>query len=83
VLDESGAARAATGDRAMFNHVVVMDTQVIGRWKRTVTRDSVAIEMGLHAPYEAAVDIQALHAAAERHAAFLGLDLGRLTTRRY
>jgi hypothetical protein len=73
VLDVSGAARSQTQDGVPFNHVVVLDGQVAGHWKRTVKRRSVLVEAVLYAPFD---DRQAavLQATADRHAAFLGLD---------
>jgi Winged helix DNA-binding domain len=86
LLDVSGDARRTAGDRPVFNHVVIAGTQVAGHWKRTLNRDSVAIEVALYAPFHDRLDEAwhlALRAEAARHAAFLGLALGELTTRRY
>jgi hypothetical protein len=73
LLDVSGAARARGRDGVPFNHVVVLDGQVAGHWKRTVKRRSVLIEAVLYAPFDGR-QAAALQAAADRHAAFLGLD---------
>jgi len=80
LLDVSGAARSQPEDGVPFNHVVVLDGQVAGRWKRTLQRRSVLIEAVLHAPFD---DRQAaaLQAAADRHAAFLGLTATVTTSR--
>ncbi|HEY2957685.1 MAG TPA: winged helix DNA-binding domain-containing protein [Actinomycetota bacterium] len=72
LLDASGTARALTRDRPVFNHVVVLDTQVAGHWKRTVRKDSVEIEAALYEPFDRA-QARALQAAADRHGEFLGL----------
>jgi hypothetical protein len=72
VLDVSGAARARTRDRAVFNNVVILDSQVAGHWKRTVRKDSVVVEAALYEPFDDA-QARALQAAAERHGEFLGL----------
>lgn len=72
VLDLSGTARVLTGDRPVFNLVIILDSQVVGHWKRTLKRSAVIIETIL---YTALDDLQtrALHAAADRYGDFLGL----------
>jgi hypothetical protein len=72
LLDASGTARVLTRDRPVFNHVVVLDTQVAGHWKRTLRKDSVLIEAALYEEFDDA-QARALQAAADRHGAFLGL----------
>jgi len=72
VLDVAGAARWTAQDRPAFNLVVVLDSQVVGFWKRTMTKDSVVIHAALNRPFDAA-QLRALDAAASRHADFLGL----------
>ena len=72
LLDLSGAARAGTRDRPVFNGVVILDSQVAGHWKRTVSKESVLIEAALYPPFDGA-RAQALQAAADRHGDFLGL----------
>jgi len=72
LLDLSGAARPWPQGRPVFNHVVVLDSQVAGHWKRTLTKNAVVIETMLHTPFDDA-QREALQAAADRHGAFLGL----------
>jgi hypothetical protein len=72
VLDVSGAARSRPRDTVVFNHVVILDSQVAGHWKRTLKKDSVAIETALYTPFDDAQS-RALQAAADRHGEFLGL----------
>ncbi len=79
VLDASGTARASVGDRSIFNHVLILDSQVAGCWKRTLTRDTVSIEAKLYRPLSSAQH-EALHAAASAHAAFLGLTARVVTS---
>jgi hypothetical protein len=79
LLDVAGTARARTKDRAVFNHVVILDSQVAGHWKRTLKRGSVTIEAALYAPFDDA-QAAALQAAADRHGEFLGLPATVVTT---
>ncbi|HKE98096.1 MAG TPA: winged helix DNA-binding domain-containing protein [Actinomycetes bacterium] len=72
VLDLSGSARAISGERPVFNHVVVLDGQVAGHWRRTLKSGGVAIEAALYRPPDGDRR-RALQAAADRHGAFLGL----------
>jgi winged helix DNA-binding protein len=81
LLDLSGVARMTTRDRAVFNHVVILDSQVAGHWKRTVRTDSVSIEVALYHSFTEA-QTRALQAAADTHAAFLG-RAARLERTRY
>jgi hypothetical protein len=74
VLDVSGAARSRPRDQTVFNSIIILDGQVAGHWKRTVSKDSVIIEAALYAPFGDAQG-DALHAAAARHGDFLGLPV--------
>jgi len=72
LLDVSGAARSQPGQQTVFNGVVILNSQVAGRWKRTLKESSVVIEAALFKPFNRA-EAKALQAAADRHAAFLGV----------
>ena len=48
-----------------------MDGRAAGRWKRTLTRRALTLEVALLDPLDAA-ETEALHAAADAYAAFLG-----------
>lgn len=72
LLDVSGAARSFPKHQTVFNGVVILDSQVAGRWKRTPKKNSVVIEVALFKPFNRA-QTKALQAAADRHAEFLGL----------
>jgi hypothetical protein len=73
LVDRSGAARAHwVRDRAMFNHLILLDDQIAGCWRRTIKTDVVTIHPRLYVPFDRAAT-RALQAAADRHAAFLGL----------
>jgi hypothetical protein len=71
LLDLSGAAGMLTRDRPIYNHLVLLDGQVIGHWKRTVRRREVLLDVLLHRPLDAG-ERRALGAAADAHGAFLG-----------
>jgi hypothetical protein len=71
VLDLSGTARMLTRDRPLYNHLVVLDGQVIGHWKRTVRRRDLLLDVLLHRPLDPAEE-RSLGAAADAHGAFLG-----------
>jgi Winged helix DNA-binding domain len=70
-LLDAGGTRALPPEGVMFNHVVVLDSQVAGQWKRTVGRDSMLVEVLLYVPFDQA-RTRALQAAADAQAAFLG-----------
>ncbi len=55
LLDLSGMANALR-DRPAFNAVVILDGQVIGRWKRTAKKDSVVIEAARAVRFPSAAD---------------------------
>jgi hypothetical protein len=71
-LDTAGSARALPRREAMFNLIVLLDSQVAGNWKRTFRPGSVHIDVVLYAPFDAG-QTAALYAACTRHAEFLGL----------
>ena len=79
VLDAAGTARSRILDRSVPNHVLVLDGQVAGHWKRTIKRASVTIEAVLYAPFDDA-QAAALQAAADRHGEFLGLPATVVTS---
>jgi Winged helix DNA-binding domain len=80
LLDLSGTARSAPQDRQAANGVAILDSQVAGRWRRTLKKDSVAFEVALHAALDDP-QARALRAAADRQAAFLGRTATVATTR--
>jgi hypothetical protein len=72
VFDASGAARSPMTQRLSFTGAVVLDTQVVGHWRRAIGKDAVEIEVAPYGPL-GTTQMQALEAEAERHGAFLGL----------
>lgn len=58
----------------VFNHVVLLDGQVIGQWRPVSGKDSVVIETSMHRPLRRA-EAAALEAAALGYGRFLGLPV--------
>jgi hypothetical protein len=77
LLDVSGNAKSFPKHQTVFNGVVILDSQVAGRWKRTLEKSSVVIDVALYKPFSRA-QTKALQAAADRHAEFLGLTVAVL-----
>ena len=71
LLDLDDLAAVASGKGSLPNGVIVVDTQVAGRWKRTVRADTVVLTAMLCRPFDAA-ETAALHAAADELGMFLG-----------
>jgi hypothetical protein len=69
--DQSGV-RPSRVDRAVYNGAVILDSQLAGHWKRTVTKRSVTFTVALRLPLDDA-QMQALQSAADAHGVFLGL----------
>jgi hypothetical protein len=66
------SAKLVTGGDALIAHVVVIDGQLVGGWKRTITRNSVAIELRVLTRLSEA-EQGAVNAIVQRHGEFLGL----------
>jgi len=64
----------AVRDSILFNHVSVLDGQVVGTWKRTLTKDIVFVVLS---PFTALneAETHAVTLAAERYGTFLGLSV--------
>jgi hypothetical protein len=69
--DQAGT-RPSLVDRAIYNGALILDSQLAGHWKRTLTKRSVAFTVALRTPFDDA-QMQALRDAADRYGAFLGL----------
>ena len=63
-----------TGGDALTAHVVVVDGQLVGGWKRTLEKRSVVVELKLLTQLTAAEE-RAVAAAAEAYGRFLGLPV--------
>lgn len=69
--DRSGV-RPSRVDRSIYNGAVILDTQLAGHWKRTVTKRAVTFTVALRMPFDDA-QMRALQAAADAHGRFLCL----------
>ena len=71
-LDSAGLNKEVVGRQIPFLHVVLIDGQLAGRWRRTATAKALTVEA---LPYRklSKREREALEAAAERYGAFSGL----------
>jgi len=76
IMTSRVAARADSG-HGIFYPPIVIDGQVAGTWSRVLKKDAVAITCRLFAPLDRRQQ-QALAAAAQRYAKFLGLEQWRV-----
>ncbi|MBA2272804.1 MAG: winged helix DNA-binding domain-containing protein [Actinobacteria bacterium] len=72
VLDVSRVTELPRQGNHTFNHVIVLDSQLAGHWKRTLKKNSLIIEAVLYTPFCDA-QTEALQAAADKQGEFLGL----------
>jgi hypothetical protein len=72
VIDLAGRAESLHPDAVIPNHVVLVDGQLAGNFRRTRTTDRVMIEVYLYEPPDDRV-VRALEAATHEHARFLRL----------
>jgi hypothetical protein len=79
LLNLSGTARRLS-DRTLYLGVAVLDGQIAGHWKRTVSKRSLRFDVALYRPFKGA-RAAALERAADAHGAFLGLPAEVATTR--
>jgi Winged helix DNA-binding domain len=70
VLDLSNAARAQAQAAGAPLHVIVLDSQVVGRWQRKATQSGVSILTELYTPFATPTQ-HALQRAVDAYAAFL------------
>ena len=59
---------------ALMSHIIILDGQVIGRWRRTIEKGAVRFDPTLLVPLDEA-ERAALHAAAEAYGQFLGMPV--------
>lgn len=72
ILDVDQLAGQLPGGRVMFLHAVILDGQVIGHWRRQITKTAVVVETQILRPLGKA-EAAAVEEAVARHAAFMGL----------
>jgi hypothetical protein len=72
VLDLSSAARSQAQASGAPTHVIVLDSQVVGRWQRQLSKSGVSIKTELYAPLDAAGQA-ALAVQADAYGRFLQL----------
>jgi hypothetical protein len=72
--DVVSAAKLSGREVALVAHIVVIDGQVVGGWKRAIAKGRVLLELTPIVPLKKA-DRRAIELAAQRYAAFLGLSL--------
>ncbi len=68
------SAQLVTGGNALIAHVIAVDGQLVGGWKRTLTNDRVTIALRLLTRLSPS-ERRALDAAVKRHGEFLGLPV--------
>ncbi len=74
IFDEAHTKLLDSRGNFLFNHVLVIDGQVTGTWKRTVKTREVVVELNLFATLSAA-QRDAVAAAVQRYGEFLGLPV--------
>jgi hypothetical protein len=72
--DRSAIFDPANLEEFVFSHILIVNGQIVGTWKRTLSKRAVAVEMSAFAPLPDAAR-QAANAAAQRYGAFLGLPV--------
>lgn len=72
VIDVRALAAARPGARTRLNHLVLLDGQLVGYWRRTSARDAPAIETELLRALDAA-ERDAVGDAVSRYSRFVGL----------
>jgi hypothetical protein len=76
-FDQSRKAGQPDGKNLLFNSTILCGGQVIGSWKRTFTKEVVAIELSPFAPLSAS-EAEAVGDASRRYGAFLGKSVTML-----
>jgi hypothetical protein len=74
VFDVEGLARVVPPGQTMFTHAVLLDGQVVGHWRRRLTREAMTIDVQLAVPLDRA-GRDAVDEAVERYGRFVGLPV--------
>ncbi len=77
IVDPAHTAQRDPARPIYFGHMIVLDGQIVGAWKRVLGKGTVVITADTFIPFSGA-EYAAFAAAAERYGAFLGLPV-RLT----
>lgn len=72
LLDIDHLAGRLPGGQVMFLHAVILDGQVVGHWRRQLTKTSVIVETQMARPLSGP-EAAAVEEAVARHGAFVGL----------
>jgi hypothetical protein len=70
-INVDGLVKAWVSSRPQFLHALIVDTQLVGWWRRSRARDGYLVEVRLERPLSAA-EKRALDAEVERHSEFVG-----------
>lgn len=74
VFDASYVKKLDLRDNILFTHMIVLDGQIVGTWKRTLRKGEVVIETNSFTRLTKAED-QAVAAAARQYGKFLDLPV--------
>jgi winged helix DNA-binding protein len=72
--DRSAIFDPANLDQFIFSHILIVNGQILGSWKRSLTKRAVTVELNAFAALTEA-QRQAVTEAANRYGAFLGLPV--------
>lgn len=73
-VDASLSGRVGPGDGVFDGHLVLVDGQLVGGWRRELGKTTVVVDVTLLRKLSR-IERRALGAAAQRYAAFVGLEL--------
>ena len=74
VFDTQHYKKLDSRGNILFNHIIVINGQVVGTWKRTINKSAVAIELSPFTPLTK-IEKQAVDSAMDRYGAFLDLPV--------
>lgn len=77
ILDESRTKELDPERSIYFGHMIIMDGQVVGAWKRTLNKGAVVVAAQTFTPLSEA-ESQAFAEAAERYGTFWGMPISLL-----
>ncbi len=74
IFDASHTHKLDSRGNVLFQHTIVLDSQVVGTWKRTLKKDAVILSPSLFTPLTKD-ETRALAASAKRYSEFLDLSV--------